>query len=146
MSGMKALLDRLCEAVESEAREAGKRNAGWYVPAQHATHEQLRALLAGIRDGDPLVMDALPYWDWHAEETDPSADGYTWERVWSIAVDAAALDGVDIGEYDPESFLLESLVSAFEAGWSEGAEHEIESSVIYRLEDCDEDCCTAVAA
>jgi len=73
-----AVLDALREA----GARAGSNAADWWAQdtvggrASGDTTRTARAVLAGIDDGDPAVLDALPACDWSNEDRPPQAQLY----------------------------------------------------------------------
>ena len=105
------------EAI-GKAREIGREhgeNAASWVTDGNTSEETYAALLRGIEDGDPMVLDMLPAPDLSGEW----ADGYTPDR---LSADVGWLP--EPGTHDHYDWLGE-LCAAYEEAFTEAAEEAV---------------------
>jgi len=113
-----AVMDAAEEAAHARGREDGVAAGTWILDG-NSTEEAARALLAGIEDGDPAVLDALP----SAPLSGEFADGL-------LPRDVLAWYGLT--EEDAES---DDILSAYEDGYADGVQEEAERSARAMLAD-----------
>ncbi len=98
---------RYLEQAEQEGYEAGKAAGSWLLDG-NSTEQAARALLRGIEDGDPEVMDALPSSPLSGEWADDP-------------LPRDVLDGLGLDEDDDAA---EDVLRAYEDAYSRGVEDE----------------------
>lgn len=104
-------LDDLLKRAEEEGYERGRAAGSWVLDG-NSTDESARALLKGIEDGDPMIMDALPSAPLSGE--------------WADGLSAADL----LGWYDldEEHDAAHDVLAALETGFQRGAQDEVARS------------------
>lgn len=102
------IVDLRPQLAERAGYDAGKSAGSWIIDG-NTSEEVARRILAGIKDGDPEVLDQLPSAPFSGEW----ADGIMARDV---------LLGYGLDEDAPEA---EELLTAFEDGYSSGAEDEV---------------------
>lgn len=100
--------------IEARAREAGAEHgraaASWYFDG-NTDAETYRRVLAGLEDGDPEVLDALP--------SSPLSGEYADEPT-----PASVLADLDV---DQDDDCADEYLSAYEEGFAEASAHAIEA-------------------
>lgn len=97
----------------------GKARASWFFDG-NTTTTTYRAVLAGLDDGDPAILDTLPSADLSGE----FAEGRTPKTL-----------AEDCGLADAEGEIVEELCNAYEEAFNTAAEQEIERVCHYHLDD-----------
>lgn len=116
MSAMGDMYLAMVEAMEANGRHAGVNAAAWWYQdalggrASGDVSERAGMILAGIEDGDPVVMDALPAADLSGEW----ADGDTAESVYAETADTDWPEW-DTLAGDVQTELADAWSSAFDA-------------------------------
>ena len=109
-------------SLEDRAREMGadhgRAAASWYFDG-NTTDETYRATLAGIEEGDPVIMEALPSSPLSGEWADDPTRATVLE---------------DLG-VDPEDDTADDYLRAYEDGFSEASLHEIERIARFQVGD-----------
>lgn len=105
--------DRAIAYAETLGAEHGRNAAGWY---NIDTAPAAQAILRGIADGDPAVLDTLP----HADLSGEWSDTLTGPALYRDACDAAGLVEAD-GAY--ASF--DGICDAYENAFATAAESAI---------------------
>lgn len=107
--------DRAIEYARETGRQAGKAAASWFdIPDARTA----RAILAGIEDGDPAILDTLPYADLSGEW----ADSLTGPQLVEDALSDAGLPPT--GGDAPDG-LFADICDAYEQAFQEAAEDAI---------------------
>ena len=105
-----ALLERARKAGEEHGRAAGS----WYFDG-NTSNETYAAVLRGIEDGDPAVLDTFPSSPLSGE----CADSMTPTKL----CEELGLDAHAEATFNPEGF--DELCSAYEGGFSQASQDEI---------------------
>lgn len=107
MAGHLLDLDDVLERADVEGYEHGVAAGSWLVDG-NTTPETARRLLAGVEDGDPMVMDALPSCPLSGEWAD----------------DLRPRDVLAMFELDEEHEAASDVLDAFEVGYQRGVQNE----------------------
>ncbi len=117
-----------CEMARRQGVEHGKAAASWYFDG-NTPDETYRAVLRGIEEGDPAVLDTFPA----APLSGEWADGPTPSSVLEDLAGTSAWDGV-FSDEDAEEY-----VQAYEDGFDEASRDEIERVArfqVFTVEPC----------
>jgi hypothetical protein len=109
-AGGAEIVDSRARRLEDLGRKMGESAGSWVVDG-NTTAEQARAILRGLRDVDPVVMDLMP---------SPLSGEYAGNPVSNDV-----LAEVDANEDDPAAA---ELLDAFEVGYQRGWEAEVSRS------------------
>lgn len=105
-------------------REHGRNAASWFEA------DAWDRVLAGIRDGDPEILDMLPT----ADLSGQWADGYTPTQLYEDATGGNwHADASFRNDWDANQEILNGLCDAYELGFSEAVEAEITRRAEYQL-------------
>ena len=116
---MDAMTDAQWAECVKQAREAGERagrNAGSWVVDGNTSDKARAALRDGIADGDPEVMDRLPWCDLSGQWAD-----------WLTEADVIGETDADPESMEPEE--LDELVEAYREAFDAAMVAEVERSV-----------------
>ena len=109
----------LKRAAVKVGRELGTAAATWY---EVSGEEQARAVLAGILDGDPEVLDTIP----HLDLSGQWADGPTPKAILEQVYDEAGVEFPDNeGAYGPNDDVANELIDEVEGAYYEATEFEV---------------------
>lgn len=100
--------DAIIEAARVAGYEHGKAAGSWVIDG-NTSEDTARYILAGIEDGDPAVLDALPSSPLSGEWAD-------------CLLPRDVLSSLDVDEDDDAA---DDILSAFEDGFSSGVEDEV---------------------
>ena len=95
---------------EEQGREAGKDAGSWVIDG-NTSAETARAILKGIEDGDPDVMDIQP---------SPLSGEWAGESVYELIPELREME--ERGEHDA----IDEACTAYEQGFGEGFWAEVE--------------------
>jgi hypothetical protein len=123
--------DRALAHAAAEGTRAGQNAAGWYVMdtlggrVTGDVRPAARAILRGIEDGDPAVMDTLPYPDLSGQW----ADTLTGPQLVTDALMAAGYAGAYATQWrDAGMDWLAPLCDAYESAFSTAVESAISTA------------------
>jgi hypothetical protein len=114
----------LLAAARREGREAGINAAGWIFDGHNTwTREGLERILQGLNDGDPKILDSIPW---------PNLSG-----EWADApTPQTMVSECGLEDDDPRSdWLIDEMCSVWETAASDACEREIVRLCRFHLAD-----------
>lgn len=119
-------IDAALAAATQAGETAGRNAADWFYQdtlGGRTTGDRTdvaRRLLAGINDGDPEILDALPYADLSGQWADSPT-------VASVAADALSDAGIDLDgvHEDARGWIEGELVAAYEFAFNSAVEDTV---------------------
>lgn len=111
---------RLEDAARKLGAEHGKNAAGWYFDG-NTSADTYRAVLAGIENGDPAVLDTFPAADFSGQW----ADGYSVGELWFDCGGPESPDVQSWGDVADEQELQGELADIYSDAFSEAVSDEI---------------------
>lgn len=126
---------RLQAETEKQAQEYGKNMAEWWWQDSfggrgRGTKEQAEAILTGIDDGDPAVLDSLPACDFSGQW----ADGPDWDNEFAdLMYDALKIDADDIDFFDADTQAVSDDMFQIYVSEADGAASASIESMLHEL-------------
>lgn len=123
--------ERALAYATARGRQDGTNAAGWYeLPDGSRSRYDaaaLRAILDGMAEGDPAVLDTLPAPDLSGQW----ADSLTGPQ---LAADAVLAAGIDVGQgIDESDGWTADICDAYESAYVEAVEAEVSRRIRYQL-------------